>query len=47
MYFPGHELNEKDRLLQRKKDEEQKAMIAEAVKGDVETYRYQIVLEKA
>jgi len=47
MYFPEQPLNAKDLLLQRKKQPEQKLMIAEKIKADEETYRYQIVLEKA
>ena len=47
MYFPGHELNEKDLLLQRKGKAEQKLMIAKQVATDPTTYRYQIVLQKA
>lgn len=47
MYFPGHPLNERDRLLQRKTAEEQKQMISEQISEDPEIYRYQIVLAKA
>jgi protocatechuate 3,4-dioxygenase beta subunit len=49
MYFPGHPLNEKDLLLLRKWDEEQKRMIAEQINldPDPETYRYRIVMQQA
>lgn len=47
MYFPDEPLNDKDLLLKRKKEAEQRLMIAESVQADVPTYRYQIVLEKA
>jgi len=47
MYFPDHPLNAKDRLLKRKTLNEQKLMIAQKTDTDEETYRYQIVLEKA
>ena len=47
MYFPGHPLNEKDLLLLRKGKEERKQMIAKAVKSELTTFSYQIVLEKA
>ena len=46
MYFPGHELNEKDLLLKRKKVEERKLMVATRVKGSDEVYKYDIVLQK-
>ena len=46
MYFPGHELNDKDRLLQRKKAEEQKLMIATQDPDKKDTFHYQIVLQK-
>ena len=45
MYFPGHELNETDRLLQRKGVAEQLLMIATAVPNKPNTYRYTIVLQ--
>lgn len=47
MYFPGEALNEGDRLLKRKKPEEREQMIARKVADEPETYRYQIVLERA
>lgn len=46
MYFPGHPLNKKDRLLIRKSPAEQKLMIAEGVASDDTVYRYKIILEK-
>ncbi|MGY8768294.1 MAG: dioxygenase family protein [Pirellulales bacterium] len=46
MYFPGHKLNEPDRLLNRKTAAEQKMMIATKLDGDIETYSYNIVLQK-
>lgn len=47
MYFPGHELNAIDRLLQRKDEAEQKLMVAEKVSDNPEAYEYTIILEKA
>ncbi|PHS11968.1 MAG: protocatechuate 3,4-dioxygenase [Blastopirellula sp.] len=47
MYFPGHKLNEPDRLLNRKTAAEQKMMIAKKTPGDIDVYAYNIVLEKA
>jgi protocatechuate 3,4-dioxygenase beta subunit len=47
MYFPGHKLNDSDRLLKRKTAEQQKLMIASRMNADPETYRYTIVLEAA
>ena len=47
MYFEGDPLNEKDFLIQRKSDAEQKLMIATKTGEDPVTYRYQITLEKA
>lgn len=46
MYFPGHPLNEKDLLFNRKTPEEQTRMLAQRIKAGETTYRYQIVLEK-
>jgi protocatechuate 3,4-dioxygenase, beta subunit len=48
MYFPGHLLNNKDWLLNRKSPEERKLMIAKEpeVKPDIKTYLYNIFLEK-
>lgn len=47
MYFPGEELNEKDRLLMRKPEGERELMIAKRVPGDSETHAFSMVLEKA
>lgn len=46
MYFPESDLNQKDYLLQRKSEAEQKLMVAERIAGDRPSYRYQIVLAK-
>ncbi len=47
MYFPGEELNAKDKLLQRKTAEEQEMMVAKRIREDPETFHFRIVLEKA
>ena len=47
MYFPGHKLNNSDRLLQRKSKEERELMIAHKVQDNPEIYEYNIVLQKA
>jgi len=47
MYFPGHELNDSDRLLKRKNKDERRLMIASRVRDQPETYEYHIVLKKA
>jgi protocatechuate 3,4-dioxygenase beta subunit len=47
MYFPEHELNEVDRLLQTKTKEEQQLMIAAQSPEQPDTYNYRIVIEKA
>ncbi len=49
MYFQGHPLNQKDLLINRKTESEQRLMIAKKVSGEggIDTYQYQIVLEKA
>jgi len=54
MYFPDHELNDVDRLLQRKPADERPLMIATRVAADEdaaedapERYRYRIVIEEA
>ena len=49
MYFPDHELNKKDRLLNGKAPEEQKRMIAKKINGDLEfeQYYFDIVLAKS
>ena len=46
MYFPGHPLNESDRLLQRKSEQEQQMMISSKISDSPETYEYNIVLQK-
>jgi len=46
MYFPGHPLNDRDFLLQRKNGAEQAAMIAEKIGDDPERYEFQIVLRR-
>lgn len=47
MYFPGHKLNKSDRLLMRKRKEERKFMIATKIQETPETYKFNIVLQKA
>ena len=47
MYFPGHELNEKDRLLNRHPKEEQEQLIAKKDEKEANTLHFRIVLEKA
>lgn len=47
MYFEGAPLNEKDFLIQRKSEAEQKLMIANKTSDHPATYRYRITLEKA
>ena len=47
MYFAEQELNDVDLLLKRKSDEEQKLMVAQNTSGEVETYHYRIVVERA
>ncbi len=46
MYFDGHELNATDRLLMRKKPDEQKLMIATNTKEKPDEYHYTIVITK-
>lgn len=46
MYFPGHKLNDIDRLLNRKTKQQQKLMIAKKVQNEPEQYEYNIVLQK-
>ena len=46
MYFPDHELNKVDQLLQRKSKKDQKMMIASVVDNEANTLAYNIVLEK-
>ncbi len=45
MYFPDHELNQVDRLLQSKTAAEQQMMVARSVDGEEVTLRYDIVLQ--
>ncbi len=45
MYFPDHELNQVDRLLQSKTKDEQKMMVAQSVKGDKSNLLYNIVMQ--
>jgi protocatechuate 3,4-dioxygenase beta subunit len=47
MYFPGEELNAKDKLLQRKTEVEQETMIAKRIAENPETFHFRIVVEKA
>ena len=44
MYFPGEPLNDKDRLLNRKSDQEKKLMIAKKTLDNPKTYRHQFVM---
>ena len=46
MYFEGQELNQSDLLLMRKSEMERQSMVARRIKGEPETYRYTIVLQK-
>lgn len=46
MYFPDHELNDIDGLLQRKTEEEQLQMIAKALTDKPNVLTYNIVLKK-
>ena len=46
MYFPGHELNEKDLLLKRKDAEDRKLMIASKISDEPEIYKYNIIIQK-
>ena len=45
MYFPEHELNNSDRLLQRKNAHERQLMISNKVQDNPEIYEFNIVLE--
>jgi protocatechuate 3,4-dioxygenase beta subunit len=47
MYFPGEKLNDTDRLLQRVPEADRAALIAKHIPGELETYEFKIVLEKA
>jgi protocatechuate 3,4-dioxygenase, beta subunit len=47
MYFPGEKLNDTDRLLQRVPEADRAALIAKHIPGELETYEFKIVIEKA
>jgi protocatechuate 3,4-dioxygenase beta subunit len=47
MYFPEHELNAPDLLLNKKSKKEQTQMIATKVKGKPDTLGYDVVLQQA
>ena len=47
MYFPDHELNAPDLLLNKKSEKEQAQMIASKVKGKSDTLGYNVVLKKS
>lgn len=47
MYFPDHALNDVDLLLRRKDEAEQSLMVATKEAGELDTYRYRIVLQPA
>jgi protocatechuate 3,4-dioxygenase, beta subunit len=47
MYFPGNKLNDSDRLLKRKSNEERKHMIAKKIEDKPNVYLFNIVLKKA
>jgi protocatechuate 3,4-dioxygenase beta subunit len=47
MYFPDHELNKKDLLLQRKGKEDQELMVATLIKKEPATYQFKIILQPA
>lgn len=46
MYFPGHELNAVDWLIQEKNAKEQQLMTATLIRTEPKTYRYHIVLKQ-
>ena len=46
MYFPGHELNAIDWLIQEKNAKEQQLMTATLIRTEPKTYRYHIVLKR-
>jgi protocatechuate 3,4-dioxygenase beta subunit len=46
MYFPDNPLNNKDRFLNQKSDEEKRLMVAALSEATPETYVYNIVLQK-
>ncbi|MEY3393830.1 MAG: hypothetical protein RL346_66 [Verrucomicrobiota bacterium] len=47
MYFPGEKWNDTDRILQRLPETERALLIANLVDGQVDTYSFNMVLEKA
>lgn len=47
MYFPDHELNDSDLLLNRKDEEDRNLMIASKIQDNPDTYEYNIVLQNA
>jgi protocatechuate 3,4-dioxygenase beta subunit len=47
MYFPGEKLNDTDKLLQRVPEPERASLIAKHIPGEIDTYEFKIVLEKA
>lgn len=47
MYFPGEKLNDTDKLLQRVPETDRASLIAKHIPGEVDTYEFKIVLEKA
>lgn len=47
MYFPGEKLNDLDRLLMRKSEEERALMIAKQSQEDASFYHYRLVIERA
>lgn len=47
MYFPGHQLNNRDLLLSRKNHNERALIIAARLQSKPETYEYNLVLRKA
>ena len=47
MYFPDHPLNDIDKLLQRKSEDEQQLMISKSSDTNSDTYSYTIIIEKA
>lgn len=47
MYFPGHELNEKDRILQSEKPEERELLVSKMIRREPPAYEFNVVLAKA
>lgn len=47
MYFPGEKLNDTDKLLQRVPEADRAALIAKLIPGEIDTFEFKIVLEKA